>query len=68
MKTFLEMMETYSGPWFPLMREGGVGNIGECTQDSNCTYNLSLKLSGGFMGILYFISVLCIFEIPLFFP
>lgn len=67
MKTFLEMKETNSGLWLPLMREGGAGNIGEYTQDSNCTYNLFLKLNGGFMDVFYFISVLCIFEISHFF-
>ena len=63
MKTFLEIIKTNSGLRFPRGREGGEGNIGKYTQDSNCSYNLILKLNGGYVGVLYFISVLCMLEI-----
>lgn len=67
MKTFLEIIKTNSGLRFPQGREGGAGNIGKYTQDSNCSYNLILKLNGGYVGVLYFISVLRMLEILHFF-
>lgn len=70
MKTLQEMIKNKFRTMVPSNEaEGGVGNIVVYIQDSNCSYNLFLKLNGGFVGILYFIfPVLCVLEISIFSP